>query len=103
MQGFREGDGFIPMLPDSPKLPGIGMQREFWWIVAKYGNKLVIIGPETSEDAAFQLGQAKLDCPFEAVKLPTKDRGRATAMLKAREWKSTGNLDNALQRAKHQA
>jgi hypothetical protein len=77
----------------------------FYWIVTRYGDdkKLVIIGPKQTEEEAQQFAYQKLEgLSFEIVPLETRDRGRATSEIKAKILGSTGNLGNALQKARHQ-
>ena len=73
----------------------------YYWIYGRYNGKLVILGCKSSEEEANQYGYEKLDFNFDVVGLPTKDRGRATSMIKARVLDKTANIDTALQRASH--
>jgi len=75
--------------------------RMYYWIYGRYNGKLVILGCKSSEEEANQYGYEKLEFPFDVVGLPTKDRGRATSMIKARVLDKTANIDTALQRASH--
>ena len=77
--------------------------QTYFWIVARYGGRLVILGPKIDEQEANEFGYQKLDTPFDIIGLPTRDRARATSMIKARHLDDTGNLGQALQRARHQA
>lgn len=76
--------------------------RSYYWIVGNYNDRLIIIGAYGTTDEAYRMGYEKLDCPFDVVELPTKDKGKATGILKARRLEQTSNLDLALKRAKHQ-
>lgn len=73
----------------------------YYWIYARNKGRLIILGAKSSEEAANQYGYEKLEVPFDVVGLPTKDRARATSMIKARLLDETNNLDIALRRATH--
>ena len=82
---------------------GTSLGTTYYWIVARYGGRLVILGPKIDEQEAQTFGYQKLDVPFDVIKLPTRDRARATSMIKAKFLESTGDLGGALQWARHQA
>lgn len=73
----------------------------YWWIKTAHEGRLVILGPYNSEEEASQFGFQKLGSDFETYDLPTRDKSRATSMIKARILQQTSNLGIALQRAKH--
>lgn len=73
----------------------------YYWITGNYNGRLFVIGPKSNEQEAYTMGYEKLDCPFDVVALKTRDKGAATGILKARLLERTGNLDQALQRARH--
>jgi len=73
--------------------------RQYWWIVADFQNRLVIIGPKDSEAEANEFGYQKLDVPFEVVALQTRDRSKAGAQLKARKLDASADLGQSIQRS----
>lgn len=73
----------------------------YWWIKATHEGRLVILGPYSTEGEASGFGFQRLGTDFEVYDLPTRDKARATSMIKARILKQTSNLDTALQRARH--
>lgn len=75
--------------------------KEYYWIIANYGGRLVVIGPKSTDSEAQSMAYEKLDVPFEIVPLQTRDRSRATSILKARKLEATGNLGQSIQRARH--
>ena len=75
----------------------------YYWIVANYQSRLVIIGPKDSEQEANEFAYQKLDVPVEVVPLQTRDRSKAAAQLKARRLDSTGNLGESIQRSMRKA
>ena len=83
-------------------MQGKSHHRTYYYVVTHYGSRMVVIGPKDSEHEANEFGYQKLDTAFKVVGLDTKDRSRATAILKARKLDDTGNLGAALQRVGHQ-
>lgn len=77
--------------------------REFFWIVADFRGRLVILGPLADPMEAQNFAYQKLDCPFEIVPLKTRDRAKASAMIKAKKLANTGNLGNSIQRSMRKA
>lgn len=75
--------------------------RPYYWIVADYNGQLVVIGPKDTAEEANQFAYENLDVEFEVKELQTRDRARATSILKANRLEETGNLGQALQRARH--
>ncbi len=63
---------------------------------------MVVIGPKASEQEATDFGYATLDAQFTVVELPTRDRARATSIIKAKKLAETGNLGDSLRFARHQ-
>lgn len=79
--------------------------QEFFWTVTKFpypNGHLVILGPYSSREDAEAKSYQELENPFEVVELNTRDRGKATAILKKRNLSSTSDLGSSLQRAGHQ-
>jgi len=75
--------------------------RIYWWVLAEHEGKSVIFGPKATEEEAYNLGFDKLNGRFEVVSLPTRDRAKATSMLKARMFEDTGDLDKSLRKFRH--
>ena len=73
----------------------------YWWIKTTHEGRLVILGPYGTESEANEFGLEHFGNNYEAFDLPTRDKARATSMIKARILKQTSNLDTALQRARH--
>lgn len=88
----------------------MAIEQTYYWIVTtltdpKSGAKrMVVIGPKNDESEANRYAYEKLDanCSFDIVGLPTKDRGRATSILKARRLTQTSNLSQSLQPSLHE-
>lgn len=72
-----------------------------WWISTFHNGRLVVLGCYATEEEANQTGFEKLRGEFEAHELMTIDKGKATAMIKAKVLEQTENLDLALKRARH--
>lgn len=88
----------------------MAIEQTYYWIVTtltdpKSGAKrMVVIGPKSNESEANTYAYEKLDanCSFDIVGLPTKDRGRATSILKAKRLTQTSNLSQSLQPTMHE-
>ena len=79
--------------------------QNFAWGVTHFpypNGHLVILGPYNSVDECRSALYLELEDPFDVVELATKDRGRATAILKKRDLSNTSDLGRSLQRAGHQ-
>lgn len=90
----------------------MGNQLEYWYITAQWIPKdglgkpkpmrSVLLGPYPSEDKANEIGMGKLgNIPFELIPLPTRDRGKATQMLRAKKLNSGQDLNQSLSRVSH--
>lgn len=89
-------------MPDGAiSIPSAKLPREYWWVVASFQGRTVIIGPKETEEDANRFGYGQLECPFNVVMMPTRDKARASAMLKARKLEKEGNLGGALERMMH--
>ena len=74
----------------------------YWWITATSGNgKLVVLGPYFTEESANDYAFRHLGSNFETHQLSTRDMSKATRVLKKKLFDRIGDLDSALQRAKH--
>jgi len=76
-------------------------RHTYWWAYAIYQGKLVIDGWYRTEQEANHLAYLKLPCRFEVICLSTRDRARATQAIKHQVLEETGDIDQALKRAKH--
>jgi hypothetical protein len=90
----------------------LGHQAEYAYITAEWipkdgmgrpkPKRSVLLGPYPTEDKANEVGMQQLgNIPFEVIMLPTRDRGKATQMLRARKLNSGQDLDQSLQRVRH--
>lgn len=75
--------------------------RDYHYVVATYRGRRVLLGPYATEDEANEIGFEKLDVPFQVHTLPTKDRARATSILKAEVLSETASLGESLRRIRH--
>ena len=73
----------------------------YWWLKTTYEGRPLILGPYGTEQLANEFGFKHFGADFEAYELPTRDKSRATAMIKARILQQTSNLDTALQKVRH--
>lgn len=78
-------------------------RREYYWIVANMGGRLVLIGPKDTADEANSFAYQKIDVPFQVVPLHTRNRATATSRVKAMRLDATGDLSLSVGRAMHQA
>lgn len=72
-----------------------------WWIKASSQGRPVVLGWYNTEEEANTVGFQQLGGDFEAYELPTTDKARATAMIKAKILNQTSDLDMALRRVSH--
>ena len=79
----------------------VGARATYYWISAIKDGRLVVLGPKTSEQEAFNWGYAKLgDVNFEVNNLPTRDMNAAVRMIKGKLLDKTANLDLSIRRAR---
>jgi len=76
--------------------------RDYFWITFRRNGRLVILGPENTEDEAYSRGFLSQESNFEVTALRTRDKARATSQLKAQLLDKTQDIDLSLQRARHQ-
>ena len=76
-------------------------KHNYYWNYAIYQGKLLIDGCYNNEQEAMQFGYKNIPVAFETVPLNTKDRSKATQVIKRRVWEQTGDIDQALKRARH--
>lgn len=74
----------------------------YYWIVALVGERTVLIGPYDSRQEANDVGYGKVGGYFDVVELMTRDRSRASQMVKEMKLEKTGDIDKALERVKHE-
>lgn len=87
-------------IPPLRKFPS--QQRTWFYIVGKSPEgRTVLIGPEATSQAANERGFQAFNGVFEVYELPTRDRSKATSILKAKLLDATGNLSEALKPVKH--
>ncbi len=80
---------------------GSNGRHSYYWNYAIYQGRLLIDGWYPLEQEATQFGYKNIPVAFETIPLNTKDRNRATQVIKRRVWEQTGDIDQALRRAKH--
>ena len=74
-----------------------------YWIWTIREGRLVVTGPKSSEQEAYNWGYAKLgDVDFKVEQLPTRDMNAAVRMLKGKLLDKTANLDMSIKRARRQ-
>jgi len=79
----------------------VSSRHSFYWNYTIYQGRLLIDGYYNDEQEATQFGYKNIPVAFETVPLNTKDRNRATQVIKRRVWEQTGDIDQALKRARH--
>lgn len=72
----------------------------WWWVVAKEGDRTVLIGPLRDQDEANTRGY-RLGCYFQSLELPTRDHARASQMVKDGRLVSGQPLSEAMRRVSH--
>ena len=83
-----------------PTRPHIG--RDFFYICTKQDGRQVLLGPYNDEREAEDIAVEKLNTAYEVVSLPTKDRSKATQMIRHRMLRgSGGDLATSLKRMRH--
>ena len=76
-------------------------RRSYFWIYAIINGKLFVDGGFSTSDEAYAMGYEKVKHFFEVVSLPTKTLATATQAIKHDRLDSTGDIELAMQRAKH--
>lgn len=75
----------------------------YWWVTTvSPGGKLVILGPYSSEEDANEYGFSHFSSNFEVEQTAVKDQAEVTRIMKKKRYDTINNLDQALQRARHQ-
>ena len=97
--------------PTTPKkfdyqMPAIGSNKNFWYIVAKAGagdkSRVLLLGPYSTEDKAFEVATDKINASFKVVELPTRDRSVATQIIRHKVLNESSNIELSVKRMKHQ-
>lgn len=83
------------------KSHAISSTGEYWWLYCFYRGQLVIEGWFSTEEEANNWGINNLPVHFEVVKLNTSSEPRATQNIKAILHGETGDIDQAIQKARH--
>lgn len=73
----------------------------WWYVVAKHEGRVVLLGPYNTEQEANTVAVEKLDGTYEVVQLRTRDRAKATQLLRHRILSDNSDLGQALRRMKH--
>ena len=89
--------------PLSPyKMPRLGRgQQDYFYVVAKIDGRFAVLGPYSDESLAYEIGSNKLNSSFDVISLPTKDRTRATQIVRHHVLDNSGDLSLALRRMRH--
>ena len=83
-----------------PARPHIG--QDWWYIVTKSNGRMVLLGPYNDQPEAESVAVEKINTAYETVPMPTRDRAKATQMLRHKILRGDGgNLDDSLRRMKH--
>lgn len=77
------------------------MRGRTWFWCWTENPRPVLLGPFNTQYEANQCGYRDLQGVFEVVALPTRDRGRATQMLKYRRLGQTHDIETSLERVRH--
>lgn len=93
--------------PSALKSPGSyamgrGGQVDYYYIACKQDGHMVLLGAYESEAEAYEVAMKKLkNTPYEVVALKTKDRRKATSIMRHRILNSSSDLGLSLRRMKH--
>ena len=83
-----------------PQMPHIG--RDYYYIVTKQDGRMVLLGSYNTAQEAESIAVEKLNSDYEVVQMPTRDRAKATQMLRHKMLRGNGgNLETSLKRMKH--
>ena len=74
----------------------------YWYNYAIYNGRLIVDGFYFSEQEALQFGSKNIPVGYKTVNIATRDRSKATQIIKRRVWEETNDIDMALRRAKHE-
>lgn len=83
-----------------PTRPHIG--QDWWYIVTKQNGRMVLLGPYNDDREAEEIAVAKINTTYEVVPLSTRDRAKATQMLRHKMLQGNGgDLETSLKRMRH--
>lgn len=83
-----------------PTRPHIG--QSYSYIVTKQDGRMVLLGPYNDDHEASGVAMEKINTDYEIVQMPTRDRGKATQMLRHKILRGNGgNLEDSLRRMRH--
>ena len=83
-----------------PVRPHIG--GNYWYIVTKQDGRMVLLGSYDTPQEAENIAMEKINSDYEVVQMPTRDRAKATQMLRHKMLRGNGgNLEDSLRRMKH--
>ena len=83
-----------------PVRPHIG--GNYWYLVTKQDGRMVLLGPYGDEPEAAGVAMEKINTDYEIVQMPTRDRAKATQLLRHKILQGNGgNLEDSLRRMKH--
>jgi len=83
-----------------PAVPHIG--RDWWYIITKQNGRAVLLGPYNDAREAEEIAMEKLTTGYEVVAMATRDRAKATQMLRHKILRGNGgSLEESLKRMKH--
>lgn len=74
---------------------------DYYYIVTTVNGKLYLLGPYTTEEKALDVADEEVDTEFEIIGLPTRNRTKATQMVRARVLDQTHNITHSVERMKH--
>lgn len=84
----------------NPIRPHIG--GNWFYIVTKLNGRMVVLGSYDTAQEAESVAVEKLNTDYEVVAMPTKNRARATRMVRHKMLQGNGgNLEDSLRRMKH--
>jgi ribosomal protein L16/L10AE len=75
--------------------------KRYYWAYAIYQGRLLIDGWYADEQQAYEFARRRIPVKFEVIALNTYNRQSATQKIKHEVLEQTGDIDFALQRAKH--
>jgi len=83
-----------------PSRPHIG--RDWFYICTKSEGRMVLLGPYNDSSEAEEVAVSKINTDYEVVAMPTRDRAKATQMLRHKILRSDGgDLATSLRRMRH--
>jgi len=101
---YKQSAVKLPKL-QKPTAPGeqgqtFGALPEYYYVIAKQDGRMAVLGPYSTETEGYEIA-SKLNVPNVVMPLSTRDRAKATAMVKHQLLSQHGDLAQALQRMRH--